>query len=111
MFWELYPRKTSGFVAKRTFNRLSYKDQDKILEVLPEHLKRWDDKELKYIPHAKTWLHERRWEDELEPLDDSAKFGEDKMEAKRIKFLKKMKDAENNNIATDEEKKRILSIK
>lgn len=105
-FWELYPRKVSKFVAKRFFSRLSNKDQVNILKTLPEHLKRWDNKELQYIPHAKTWLHERRWEDELEPLEN-ARLVEDKLEIARLKFEKQMKEAE-GNIATDEEKRNIL---
>lgn len=106
IFWEMYPRKVSKFVAKRTWNRLSKKDKNKILDILPEHLKRWNEKELQYIPHAKTWLHERRWEDELEPLENT-RLVEDKLEIARLKFEKQMKEAE-QNIASDEEKRKIL---
>ena len=107
LFWELYPRKTSRFVAKRTWNRLSKKDKESILDILPEHLKRWNEKEIQYTPFAKTWLLERRWEDELEPLDQKEKLLEDKLEKQRLKFVNKMKEAE-KDIATDDEIRNIL---
>ena len=67
-FWKLYPRKIAKLVAERSWKRLPKKDINAIFKVLHEHLIRWKYKEIQYIPHASTWLNQRRWEDELEPI-------------------------------------------
>jgi len=111
-FWKLYPRKVAKISAQRSWKRLSNKTIDQIFDILHEHLARWKKTELQYIPHASTWLNQQRWEDELEPIDESEnKTGVYKnIERERKKFLKRMKEAE-KNMASDEERKKALGIK
>ena len=109
-FWNLYPRKVAKLVAKRIWGRLTKKDKEFISIMLPQHLLRWKDKELQYIPHASTWLNQKRWEDELEPLPIKELTIGDKLEIQRVKFEKQMKKA-NENVATDEEKRKALGLK
>lgn len=72
-FWDKYPRKVSKAKAKDSFNKVFdgkqeeeakqiYKD---IMKKLQEYTntRQWRDPTL--IPHATTWLNQRRWEDEL----------------------------------------------
>ena len=68
-------------------------------------------KEIQYIPHASTWLNQRRWEDELEPIPDKNTNPIYKnIENERKKFLKKIQTAE-ENMASDDERKKALGLK
>ena len=109
-FWELYPRRVSKFAAKRSWGRLTNKEVEEVLEIIDQHILRWKDKELQYIPHASTWLNQKRWKDELEPLPIKELTIGDKLEIQRVKFEKQMKKA-NENVATDEEKRKALGLK
>ena len=65
-FWEKYPRKVNKYSAVKVFNKIN---PDEILlqhmiKSLQEQKQYWE--EWKYIPHASTWLNQRRWEDETE---------------------------------------------
>ena len=71
-FWSLYPRKVAKIVAERRWKKLSNKDIDEIFKIYHEHLIRWRYKDIQYVPHPATWLNQRRWEDELEPLPDKS---------------------------------------
>ena len=62
-FWAGYPRKTNKAKAKTAFDRLSPKDRKAAMEALAVYP--WST-EQRYIPHATTWIHGRRWEDEFE---------------------------------------------
>lgn len=62
-FWAGYPRKTNKAKARVAFDRLNQKDRDAAKEALTSYP--WST-EQRYIPHATTWLHGRRWEDEFE---------------------------------------------
>ena len=84
-------------------------DLNNIMDVLDQHVLRWKEKELQYIPHASTWLNQKRFEDELEPLEKKIS-DDDKLEKKRIKFEKMMQQAE-ENIASDDERKQALGLK
>ena len=66
-FWKLYPRKVSKRVAQAAFNKMPKQDQEAALEALPVHIRYWQLKETatEFIPHASTWLNQRRWEDEV----------------------------------------------
>ena len=111
-FWKLYPRKVAKVAAQRSWKRLTNKNIDEIFKVYHEHLLRWKKTEVQFIPHASTWLNQQRWEDELESMSESdSKTGVYKnIEKERKKFLKKMKEAE-QNMASDEERKNALGIK
>ena len=66
-FWLAYPRKTAKATALKSWARLIKTEQVKAMEALPVHKKQpgWI-KDPTYIPHASTWLNQKRWEDELE---------------------------------------------
>lgn len=72
-FWTAYPRKISKAEAKREWDKLKPDAAtfDKIMKCL-EWYKRheWSEKEKQYIPHARTWLHQKRWADEPETEPD-----------------------------------------
>ena len=62
-FWDAYPRKTNKAKAKVAFDRLSQKDRKAAKDALVTYP--WSN-EKRYIPHATTWIHGRRWEDEFD---------------------------------------------
>lgn len=72
-FWAAYPRGTAKAEAKREWDKLKPDAAtfDKIMKCL-EWYKRheWREKEKQYIPHARTWLHQKRWADEPETEPD-----------------------------------------
>ena len=109
-FWRLYPRKVAKLTAKRAWKRLANKDVNSIFKVFHEHLLRWKYKDIQYVPHASTWINQRRWEDELEPLPDKGLPIYKNLEKDRQKFISKIKKAE-EDIATDEERKKALGLK
>lgn len=109
-FWNLYPRKVKKFVARRIFNRLSKKDIEDIFNVYKDHLIRWKETELQYVPHASTWLNQRRWEDELEPLPKKELSSDDYVEKKAREFRLMMEEADRNK-ATEDEIKEALGLK
>ena len=109
-FWSLYPRKVAKVAAERSWKRLTIKDINAIFEVYHDHLIRWKYKDVQFIPHASTWMNQKRWEDELEPLPDKNLSVYKDIEKKRKEFLKQMKEAE-SNIASKEERKKALGLK
>jgi len=67
-FWKSYPRKVAKAEARRIWTDKLKPDEElfsKIMKSL-EAIKHteWVDKETQYIPHARTWLNQRRWEDD-----------------------------------------------
>ena len=109
-FWSLYPRKVAKVAAQRSWKRLKNKDIDEIFKVLHGHMMRWKGTELQFIPHASTWINQRRWEDELEPLPGEKASVYRNIEKDRKKFLNKLKEAE-ETMASDEERKKALGLK
>lgn len=67
-FWSQYPRKVAKSSAWKSFRRLSAEDTTKLMEALPRYQFSQD---VQYIPHAATWLNQRRWEDELGSQDET----------------------------------------
>lgn len=70
-FWPAYPRKVARYVSKQEWSRIKPRTQetfDWILAGLAFHTKLWieEGREPSVIPHARTFLHQRRWED-IEP--------------------------------------------
>lgn len=64
-FWEAYPRHTGRASALKAWSRL--KADDDLLETMLATLawqRRTDQWQRGIIPHAATWLNQRRWEDE-----------------------------------------------
>ena len=71
-FWQMYPRRVARIEAQRAWGRLTPQERIECLRVLPLHLEQWDRNgtEPRFIPHASTWLNQRRWEDQLETSGD-----------------------------------------
>ena len=109
-FWKLYPRRVAKLVAHRIWNRLSKKDKTIISIMLPLHILRWEEKELQYIPHASTWLNQKRFEDELEPLPKKEISSDEKIEMERLKRMEEFEEA-GKNVATKEERLEALGLK
>ena len=109
-FWSLYPRKVARVSAQRSWKRLKVKDINALFKVFYDHLLRWKYTEIQFVPHASTWLNQRRWEDELEPLPGKKDSVYRNIEKDRKKFLNKLKQAE-QTMASDEERKKALGFK
>lgn len=65
-FWNEYPRKVGKKTADVAWRNLNKTDRAAALEALPAHKRTWKGVDTKHIPHPTTWLHQRRWEDELD---------------------------------------------
>lgn len=68
-FWKTYPRKTAKKEAEKEFVKVC-KTQDTyndIMKALTTQIvmNKWTAKD-KYCPHARTWLHQERWKDEID---------------------------------------------
>ncbi len=65
-FWNAYPRKVAKAAAQKAFNKLKVNDEVLVLMISAldkqKQSKQWQDKQ--FVPHATTWLAQRRWEDE-----------------------------------------------
>lgn len=68
-FWELYPRKIAKSAAQKAWRSLRLGDsaRGQVIADLNRRLAgEWAKKDKQYIPHPTTYLHQRRWEDEVE---------------------------------------------
>lgn len=68
-FWEEYPRKVAKREALAVWIKLDVGPElfIDIMEGLKAYKeKEWKGREIDKIPHARTWLNQRRWEDELD---------------------------------------------
>lgn len=72
-FWEEYPKKEKKAIAKKWFEKNHPNEEtfELILNKLKlfKRTKQWNKNEGEFIPHATTWLNQRRWEDEIDPKD------------------------------------------
>lgn len=69
-FWEMYPRKVGKAAAEKRWTSLTGRgrvNSRQIMDGLEAWLAEWRRKgtEQDFIPHASSWLNQRRWEDEL----------------------------------------------
>ena len=81
-FWSAYPRKANKLRAKKAWDKL--KPSMETCRVMAAALERFKASDMwrrdggAYIPHAATWLNNRRWEDEdidtKDGGDDNGKF-------------------------------------
>ena len=69
-FWSAYPRRTDKLNAKKQFDKINPDEEllEKMLSALEKQKKseQWQSEGGKFIPYAATWLHGRRWEDEIQ---------------------------------------------
>ena len=79
LFWNAYPRrkgiKTGKNPAFKVWRKLGvdFEMFDKIITAVEAYKKteEWQEKNGQYIPHASTWLFQKRWEDEIDEPADS----------------------------------------
>jgi len=71
-FWELYPKKTGKGKAWEEWEKITVKKDEnlvstmqKVLNILKE-TDQWKKEKGQFIPLPATWLHQRRWEDEID---------------------------------------------
>lgn len=72
IFWEAYPRNEKKAKAREKWLRLKI-DEDlfhTIMDALKmyKQSKAWKDEDGKYIPHAITFLNQKRWEDTIDDI-------------------------------------------
>ena len=71
LFWKAYPRKANRKTASLAWSSLSKKDKDTAMKAL--HTYEFST-EQKYIPHAATWIRQRRFEDESHQEETGTEF-------------------------------------
>jgi hypothetical protein len=67
LFWSAYPKRVAKAKAREKFERALRKTTlDKILTALEWQREQagWLKDDGEYVPHASTWLHNERWDDE-----------------------------------------------
>lgn len=70
-FWMLYPRKIGKAKAWVAFKKACEKVNENILlNKVREFSIAMEGQEKRFIPHAATWLNQKRWEDEIEHNDN-----------------------------------------
>ena len=64
-FWKVYPKKTAKENAKKVWLRI--KPNDDLIVKITKAVKdqKLSEREQQFIPHAATWLNNKRWEDEI----------------------------------------------
>jgi uncharacterized protein YdaU (DUF1376 family) len=64
-FWKIYPKKVSKENAKKAWIKI--KPNDDLVVKITKAVKdqKLSDREQQFIPHAATWLNNKRWEDEI----------------------------------------------
>ena len=64
-FWKIYPKKVSKENAKKAWIKI--KPNDDLIVKITKAVKdqKLSERESQFIPHAATWLNNKRWEDEV----------------------------------------------
>lgn len=67
-FWAAYPRKVAKRAALLVWFKMSEQERETAILVIDNHVAYWRaaDTAIQFIPHARTWLNQGRWEDEIE---------------------------------------------
>ena len=66
-FWTTYPRKIGKAAAKQSFfTALQKTKANKIIEAARDFGNAMQHQEKQFIPHPRTWLRQKRWEDKIE---------------------------------------------
>jgi len=70
-WWKIYPRKIGKFAAKKSFTKaVTILGIPELMLAVENFSRSVLGQEKEFIPHASTWLNQRRWEDWLEPVND-----------------------------------------
>lgn len=68
-FWKVYPKKTGKFLANKVWKAIC--GDQALVQIIINAVDRqrrstdWTKDNGAYIPHASTWLNQRRWDDEV----------------------------------------------
>lgn len=77
-FWKLYPRKCGKEPARKAFAKINPSPEllAQMVESLAKHCASvgWTKDDGQFIPHASTWLNQRRWNDEVKPAGNVHQF-------------------------------------
>ena len=107
-FWILYPSKTNKLKAEQAWKKI--KPTPDTLSAIAENIAArleagdWSIEEKQFIPHASTYLNQRRWEDEVIPKGNQN--GPDKPANKRLSEVDRVREA---NAKRAEEREKTLS--
>lgn len=64
-FWIRWPRKVGKLEAEQAWKKhVTPEDEAPIHKALDWQIPIFEAREPEYVPHAKTWIRNRRWEDE-----------------------------------------------
>lgn len=66
LFWQMYPRRVAKVAAQKAWAKLKPAEREAAIAALPAHVEHWSDRDLAYVPHPGTWIHQQRWTDELQ---------------------------------------------
>lgn len=68
--WAIFPRKVAKYPAQQEWVRMTAGEQFAAFHALPVHVRFWKaaGENVQFIPHLRTWLHQKRWTDELDVL-------------------------------------------
>ncbi|MEN9704336.1 MAG: hypothetical protein RLZZ393_215 [Pseudomonadota bacterium] len=66
-FWALWPRKVAKLAAWKEWQAWKLDNDPAVLPALRLQLPAFCKRDPEHVPHASTWLHQRRWEDEIAP--------------------------------------------
>ena len=69
-FWKIYPRHEAKYYARKKWHKIK-PDKATVRHMLlwveqAKYSLQWQD--LRFVPHASTWLNQRRWEGDPPPL-------------------------------------------
>jgi hypothetical protein len=74
MFWKAYPKKINKQGAKKSFAKIKVDEQlfNLMLKAIEreKNSEQWKREQGRFIPHPTTWLNQRRWEAEIESIND-----------------------------------------
>lgn len=90
VFWSHYPRKVAKSAALKAWGKLKVDESllTKILSGLEwqRHQPQWAKDNGLFVPHASTWLNQRRWEDEPFSISDPTEAAWGRVMARRGKL-------------------------
>ena len=75
-FYDIYPRKVGKAEALKAYKKIHDKDLKAVFSGLNRYVEKWSKEktEKDFIPHASTWLNQKRWDDEIDITIEQPKF-------------------------------------
>jgi hypothetical protein len=66
-FWKSYPSKKAKEAAWKAFKKLKMNDEFLAMLIKAINQQGLPSRDIQFVPHASTWLNNKRWEDEITP--------------------------------------------